>query len=216
MEVGDRTEARICACAWGQRTQAVWGNRSKQDPTAPAIFEQLRDKTELLLGSHFWEKVGQDKQRKLSTHSIKHCSKLQRQKKTLNSMAKGVEWKRNLLSWGIKEGKSRNAACLIHRILKDSMMEHRTPANVEVRSQICKVRDPQKSNSPFLVGKLKGSLPLGEGWCGELPLSASVMGGIKQRNHSLQRILNCNHTPLGGGADISQGPKTRQRSHPLR
>lgn len=42
-------------------------------------------------------------------------------------------------------------------------MEHRAPAKVEVSSQICKVRDPQKSNSPFLVGKLKGSLPIGEG-----------------------------------------------------
>lgn len=31
--------------------------------------------------AHFRERVGQDKQRKLTTHSIKHCSKLQKDKR---------------------------------------------------------------------------------------------------------------------------------------
>lgn len=64
---------------------------------------------------------------------------------------------------GINPEKPTNATCLIHRLFKDSTMEYRTPAKVEVGSQSCKVRDPQKSNCPSLVGKLKGSLPIGEG-----------------------------------------------------
>lgn len=62
------------------------------------ISEYFRDKTELLLGFHFPEKGGQARQRKLSTHSTKHCSKLQMQKKTLKSMVKGPEMKGTLLS----------------------------------------------------------------------------------------------------------------------